>query len=127
MKKFALISLSMLLLGGCATMEQALSPEVRYGQLYALQDALTTAGHKCGDREATFTATYWASTTVGNIDEHSRFLKADSAQQQKSKELVEQLYALAYHGGDSAIQCKQIVLAGNTTRELLVLLQLADS
>ena len=47
MKKFALIGLSLLLLGGCATMEQAISPEVRYGQLYALEDALTTAGDQC--------------------------------------------------------------------------------
>ena len=127
MKKFALISLSLLLLGGCATMEQALSPEVRYGQLYALQDALTIASHQCDDREAVFTATYWAGSTVGNIDEHSRFLKDDSAPQQKSKELVKQLYALSYYGADLASQCKQLALAGDTTRELIALLQVQDS
>ena len=127
MTKFALISLSLLLLGGCATMEQALSPEVRYGQLYALQDALSTASHRCGDRDAIFTATYWASTTVGNIDEHSRFLLADSEPRMKSKELVKQLYALSYYGADSRAQCEQIALAGNTTRELIALLKINGS
>lgn len=127
MKKFALISLSLLLLGGCATMKQALSPEVRYGQLYALQDALTTASHQCGDREAVFTATYWASATVGNIDEHSRFLEDDSAPQQKSKELVKQLYALSYYGRDPASLCERIALAGDTNRELIALLKVKGS
>ena len=127
MKRVALISLSLLLLGGCATMEQALSPELRYGQLYALHDALTTASHQCGDREAVYTATYWARTTVGTIDEHSRFLEDDSAQQRKSRALVKQLYALSYYGTDTMAQCEQIALAGDTTRELIALLKVKGS
>ncbi len=120
--KTILISLSLLLLGGCTSMEQALSHEVRYGQLFALQGALTTASHNCSDREAVFTATYWASRTVANIEEHSQFLKSGSDELSKSKELVKQLYSLSYLAHSGASGCKQLALAGDTTRELLSLL-----
>ena len=125
--KSILISLSLLLLGGCAGMEQTLTPEVRYGQLYALQGALTIASKNCSDREAAFTATYWASTTVGNIDEHSQFLNSGSAEQLKSRELVKQLYLLSYFTHNEVTSCRQFALAGDTTRELLTLLTLRDS
>ena len=118
-----LISISLLLLSGCAsTIETAFSPEVRYGQLYALENALSTASSDCSDHEASFTASYWASTTVGNISDHSKYLESDSVQQAKSKELISQLYSLQYDATNSASHCKQIAIAGNTTRELLALL-----
>ena len=121
--KGILITLSLVLLSGCAsTIESAFSPEVRYGQLYALESALNTASSDCNDEEAAFTATYWAATTVGNIADHSEFLKDGSVQQAKSKELVSQLYSLQYQTANSASHCKQISVAGNTTRELLALL-----
>ncbi len=125
--KVIMISLSLLLLGGCASMEQTLTPEVRYGQLYALQGALTIASHDCSDREAAFTASYWASTTAANIDEHSQFLETGSAEQLKSRELVKRLYALSYLAYHDAASCKQFALAGDTTRELLSLLTMHDS
>ena len=121
--RMLLISLSLALLSGCATtMEQAFSPELRYGQLYALESALTTASSDCSDQEAAFTATYWASTTVGNISDHSEYLEVGSVAQTKSKELVSQLYSLQYASTNTASHCKQISVAGNTTRELLALL-----
>lgn len=121
--KALFITLSLALLSGCAsTMETAISPEVRYGQLYALENALSTASSDCSDREASFTATYWASTTVGNIADHSKYLETDSLQQSKSKELVAQLYSLQYDATNMASHCQQIEIAGNTTRELLALL-----
>ena len=121
--KGLLITLSLVLLSGCAsTIEATFSPEVRYGQHYALEDALSTASSDCSDKEAAFTAIYWASTTVGNISDHSEYLKDGSVQQAKSKELVSQLYSLQYQSSYSASHCKQISVAGNTTRELLALL-----
>lgn len=121
--RMLLFSLSLVLLSSCAsTMETAFSHEVRYGQLYALESALSTASSDCSDREASFTATYWASTTVGNIADHSEYLKDGSVQLAKSKELVSQLYSLQYQTANRASHCKQIAVAGNTTRELLVLL-----
>ena len=121
--KGLMITLSLLLISGCAaTLETAFSPEVRYGQLYALKDALTSASNDCSDKDAVFTATYWASATVTNISDHSKFLEAGSVQQAKSKELVIQLYALQYDATNSASHCQQFAIAGNTTRELLALL-----
>jgi hypothetical protein len=122
MMKGLLITLSLLLLNGCASMESTFSPQTRYGRLYALQDALTTAGNHCSDQEAAFTASYWASTTVVSISDHSTFLEAGSASHVKSKELVNQLYSLQYNAMDNQAQCQQIAKAGTTTRELLTLL-----
>ncbi len=121
--KALFITASLALLSGCAsTIEATFSPEVRYGQLYALENALSTASSDCNDREASFTATYWASTTVGNIADHSKYLETDSLQQIKSKELVAQLYSLQYDANNVASHCQQIEIAGKTTRELLALL-----
>ena len=121
--KTLFITLSLALLSGCATtMDQTFSPELRYGQLYALENALNTASSNCGNREASFTATYWASTTLGTLTDHYQYLVTDSLRQRKSKELVAQLYSLKYNATSSASHCKQIALAGNTTRELLGLL-----
>ena len=118
-----LFSLSLALLSGCTTtLEQAISPEIRYGQLYALENALSTASSDCSDQGASFTATYWATSTVGNISDHSEYLEVGSVEQSKSKELVAQLYSLQYNATNSASHCKQISVAGNTTRELLALL-----
>lgn len=120
--KGLLISLSLLVLSGCSALDKAISPEVRYGQLYALEDALSTAGNRCSDKEAAFTATYWATTTVNNISEHSEFLEVGGAQQSKSKELVKQLYSLQYVAYDDDANCQRFSIAGGTTRELLALL-----
>ena len=121
--KGLLIIFSLALLSGCAsTIETAFSPELRYGQLYALESALSTASKDCSDKESVFTATYWATTTVGNISRHSQFLEADSPQQAKTKELVNQLYSLQVVAVNQAANCKQFNVAGNTTRELLALL-----
>ena len=121
--KRLIIIFSLLLISGCAaTMETAFSPEIRYGQLYALEGALSNASSDCSDEDAAFTATYWASATVANISNHSKFLETGSVQQTKSKELVIQLYSLQYDTTNSASHCQQIATAGNTTRELLTLL-----
>jgi uncharacterized protein YceK len=122
MMKGLLITISLLLLGGCASMESAFSPEVRYGQLYALENALTTAGNQCGNEEAAFTATYWASATVNNIAEHSEFLETGSAPQTKSRELVKLLYTLQYNSANPESQCQQLAMAGSATRSLITLL-----
>lgn len=122
--KGIIVSVSLLLLSGCTAMESVISPQVRYGQLYALQEALTTASDNCGDQQAAFTANYWAMVTVGNIEQHSQFLAAESPQQLKSKQLVKQLYALHYLSRNDEDNCRQIAVAGNTTRELLTLLTL---
>ena len=120
MKGFS-ITVALLLLSGCASMESAFSPELRYGQLYALQEALTEAATHCGDREATFTANYWAASTAGNIAEHSQFLKADSLPQSKSRELLRQLYSLQQRNQPETT-CRQFADAGSATRELLAAL-----
>lgn len=120
--KGILITMSLLLLSGCATMESAFSPQLRYGQLYALESALTTAGNQCDDEEAAFTATHWATSTVTNISDHSKLLHTDSAPYAKSKQLVKQLYSLQYDATNSASHCQQIAMAGTTTRELITLL-----
>jgi uncharacterized protein YceK len=119
--KGLLITLS-LLLGGCASMESAFSPETRYGQLYALENALTTASNHCSDEEAAYSATYWAAATVTNIADHNTFLEAGSAPHAKSKELVKQLYSLQHNASNQDSQCQQIAMAGTTTRELIALL-----
>lgn len=127
MKYTALIGISLLLLSGCASMEQAISPEMRFGQLYALEGALTEASMDCGNPEASHTATYWASSTVTTLREYSRFLQSDSAAHLKSRELVKQLNTLAYHHGSEQLQCERLAQAGDTARELLHLLTVKRS
>ncbi len=117
------IGLSLVLLNGCATtMEQAFRPELRYGQLYALEDALNAANSDCSDQEASFSATYWASTALDALTDHNQYLETDSPQQSKSRELIAQLYSLQYDAANVASHCQQIAVAGITTRELLALL-----
>ncbi|MEN8169007.1 MAG: hypothetical protein ABFS08_02120 [Pseudomonadota bacterium] len=120
--KGLIFTLSLLLSGCASTMEATFSPELRYGQLYALENALTIAGSNCNDKDAVFTATYWASTTVINISDHSEFLEEGSVERTKSKELVKQLYSLRYVTANEESRCHQIAIAGNATRELLTLL-----
>ncbi|MDH5784536.1 MAG: hypothetical protein OEZ16_02875 [Chromatiales bacterium] len=120
-------SLILLLLSACASLDQAIPHEFRYGQLYALSDALSSASNNCGDRDESFSATYWASVTVDTLDQFSRLLRSDSPEQLTSRKLVTQLYALSYEDTGDNGRCEQFAVAGTTTRELLSLLRSSDS
>ena len=120
MVRMMLIALSLAVISGCSTLETALSPEVRYGQVYALEEALSSAASRCDDADAAHRATYWASVTAMNIADHSRFLDEGSTAQQSAKRLVKQLSALRMSTPDDTSHCGEFASAAATAKQLLV-------
>jgi len=116
----ATVLLASLILTGCSGMESLISPQVRYGQLYSLHDALHNAAKQC---EATplQRADYWAMTAAANLQRHRSFLN-EEALLSKTDELLEQLYALQWQENAGGDGCHRYQRAGQTTGELLALL-----
>lgn len=110
---------SLLVVSGCSTLETALPPEVRYGQLYALEEALTHAAARCDDTVTTHRAAYWAQSTAMNIADHSRYLDEGSNALQSARRLVSELGQLRVPAPDDITTCQQYANAAATTREVL--------
>lgn len=112
--------LATLLLAGCSSMERLISPELRYGQLYSLHDALQDAARQC-DAAPRQRADYWAVTAAANLQRHRSFLTEEEVLR-KTDELLSQLYALRWQAGAETGSCDSYRSAGQVTAELLALL-----
>lgn len=125
MLRMTLIALAPMALWGCATLETTLSPEVRYGQIYALEEALNRAASRCDDAEALQLAAYWTSITAMSLADHSRYLEEGSSAHQSAKSLLKQLGQLRVAPDDTA-RCRQFAEAATAVRQMLVGLTSAD-
>lgn len=125
MLRMTLIALAAMALWGCATLERALSPEVRYGQIYALEEALNGAASRCDDTEAVQLAAYWTSVTAVSLADHSRYLDEGSSAQQDAKSLLRQLGQLRVTPDESA-RCRQFAEVAAAVRQMRRSLTTAD-
>lgn len=126
-KKFAtylLLAGLSLLASGCASLDTMIPDEVKYGQLYMLDEVLQEASQNC-DGESVSIARSWAGQVSATLQGHMVYVEQDSAMAIEARQLLVQLPRIVASQGEAS--CEHIRVAAMQNQVLLASLSGGNS
>ncbi|MDH3354043.1 MAG: hypothetical protein OEL79_02375 [Chromatiales bacterium] len=112
--------LSMFLLSGCSTLTTMIPDEVKYGQLYTLEEVMVTASQQCDDESSRAIANDWAKQVSGSLGEHVSYLDEESSAYIEAKLLLKDLSKI--RGNSGTDNCKNYQVVAMRSQGLVVAL-----
>ena len=116
----SLAALAVTVLTGCSNLNTVIPDEVKYGQLYSLNDALYMAKQSCDNEDSLFLVKHWAMIVHPSLTDHLDYIEENKQAHFQGKRLVKQLGYLSGNYGEPS--CANIAEAGRTTSKLIAAL-----
>jgi len=112
--------LSMLVLSGCSTLNTMIPDEVKYGQLYTLEEVMVDASVQCGDESNRVIANEWAKQVSGSLGEHISYLDEESSAYIEAKILLKDLAKV--RNNPNSDSCENYQMVAMHTQSLMIAL-----
>lgn len=120
--KLILVSIALVVMSGCSTLELAVSDEFKYGRIYAMKAALVEAVDSCEDENKVDVALYWARVGMTDLPEYMRYMGNVPGVTEQGRELTKTLRGLMQVKGDDQQVCAHLRQASLTSHQFTLAL-----